>query len=62
MDAVQMAQHQQLIENCAVEMNLPKERFLWNLFECINPGFSRVMQVTQELKAEEQKQKNVQRK
>jgi hypothetical protein len=40
-----------LLESCAAQMQLSRELLLWTMFKCINPGFARVMQATQELKA-----------
>lgn len=41
------------MEECAQEMEMPKDKFLWILFGCLNPDFSKVMQITQLVKKEE---------
>jgi hypothetical protein len=42
---------------CAAEMNVSKEQLLWTIFQCLNPDFSKVMRMTQMMKAEEQKER-----
>ena len=42
---------------CATQMGIPKERLLSTIFDCLNPQFSKVMRMTQMMKAEEERQR-----
>jgi hypothetical protein len=46
---------------CANELRIPKERFLWMIFQCLNPDFARVMQLTQMMQAAEARERQRQK-
>lgn len=47
----------ELMQRCADRQRVPRDQFLWMMFECVNPNFARVTRLTQQLRAQEEARK-----